>query len=131
MQKVLSLCLALCAVELIVADPLHPGINLRRIEMRDVQLEALVLSAPPDISIATQEEAYTHLALRDPYARLLPEDPSRATQACFVLVDDDFPSSARLQEYGARLATLVAQGQYLQAARSGNAVLYRREAGCR
>lgn len=131
MQKLLSVCIALCAIELAVADPLHPGMNLRRPEARDRQLEAVLGSLPRDISVATQEEAYTHLALRDPYARLLPEDPSHAMLACFVLVDGDFPESARLQEYGAHLQALVAQGQYVSAARSGNVVLYRRAAACR
>ena len=131
MQKVLSICVALCVVEFIVADPLHPGINVRHTQARDVQLDTFANSLPPDISVATQEEAYTHLALRDPYARLLPEEPSRPTLACFVLIDDDFPQSARLEEYGAALRALVAQGKYVEAMRRGNVALYRRVAACR
>lgn len=131
MQTVLAICVALCALELIVADPLHPGMNLRRVELRDTQLDAALRGLPRDNSVATQEEAYTHLALRDPYARLLPEDPTRATLACFVLIDEDFPNSARLQEYGTRLRALAGQRQYVIAARNGDVVLYRRAAACR
>ncbi len=130
-QKVLSICVALCAVEFAVADPLHPGMNLHGIEARDARLEAFLHSLPRNISVATQEEAYTHLALDDPYARLLPEDRSRTTLACFILIDGDFPESARLQEYGPRVRSLVAQHQYITVVRSGNAVLYRRAARCR
>jgi hypothetical protein len=121
----------LCVVELIVADPLHPGMNLRRTQARDARLDAFINSLPRDMSVATQEEAYTHLAMRDPYARLLPEEPSRATLACFVLIDDDFPQSARLQEYGTALRSLVARGQYVETVRRGNVALYRRTAACR
>jgi uncharacterized membrane protein len=131
MQKMLSICIVFCAIELTVADPLHPGLNLRRIEARDTHLDAVVSSLPRDVDVASQEEAYTHLALRDPNARLLPEEPSRATLACFVLIDDDFPASARLEEYGARLAMLVAQRQYVEVTRSGHIVLYRHASACR
>jgi hypothetical protein len=131
MQKILSICVALCVVEFVVADPLHPGMNLRLPQARDAQLDAFTNSLPRGISVATQEEAYTHLALRDPYARLLPEEPSRATFACFVLIDDDFQQSARLQEYGAALRALVARGAYVEAVRRGNVALYRSAAICR
>ena len=32
-------CIALCVVEFLVADPLHPGLNLRAVEARDVALD--------------------------------------------------------------------------------------------
>ena len=131
MQRILWICLGLCVVEFAIADPLHPGLNVRRPDVRDARLDEVIRSLPQGISVATQEEAYTHLALRDPYARLLPEDPSEPTRACFVLIDEDFPESARLQEYGTRLRAIVAQGGYVQAFREGNVALYRRAATCR
>jgi len=129
-RAVLWLCVALCAIELAIADPLHPGLNLRHIEARDVALDRLLRVLPSGVSMATQEEAYTHVALSDPFARLLPEDPQRPIRACFVLVDHDFPNSARLEEYGARFSLLLAQGRYVEAARSGGATLYRRANRC-
>ncbi len=129
-RAVMGACIALCVVEFLVADPLHPGLNLRGVEARDVALDRFLQTLPPRAGIATQEEAYTHLALRDPNARLLPEFPNVPASTCFVLVDRDFPDSARLQEYGGALAALVKERRYALVARSGGILLYRRVDGC-
>ena len=122
---------ALCAIELLVANPLHPGSNLRPIQPRDVQLDSALQVLPRDAGVATQEEAYTHLALDDPFARLLPEDPHVVTNACFVLVDRAYPDSPRLQEYGGAFRELVRTGRYALADRAGEIELYRRLTPCR
>ncbi len=123
-------CIALCAVEFAVANPLHPGLNLRRAQPRDAALDRFLATLPPDASVATQEEAYTHLAPSDPNAALLPESAVEPISACYVLVDRDFPDSARLQEYGAALAALVRDRRYVLIARSGNTELYRSASSC-
>jgi uncharacterized membrane protein len=130
LRIVLYACIALCAVEFLVADPLHPGLNLRRVEARDIALDHFLTTLPHGAGVATQEEAYTHLALTDPNARLLPELPSEPASACFVLLDRDFPDSARLQEYGGAFAGLVNAHRYLLMGRSGRILLYRRAGGC-
>jgi uncharacterized membrane protein len=130
-QTALLACAALCVVEFAVADPLHPGMNLRWPQPRDSALDAFLTALPPEASVATQEEAYTHLALTDPYARLMPEAPQRETQACFVLIDRAFPESARLQEYGDALRRLVQKRFYVLVARSDGIELYRRADRCR
>jgi uncharacterized membrane protein len=127
---VLGACIALCVVEFLVADPLHPGLNLRRVETRDVALDHFLQRLPANAGVATQEEAYTHLALSDPNARLLPESPGVPASACYVLLDRDFPDSARLQEYDGAFAGLVDQRRYALVARSGGILLYRRPGGC-
>ncbi len=127
----LIVCAALCALELAVADPLHPALNLRAVQSRDAALDWFLTTLPADASLATQEEAYTHLALADPYARLLPELPGREVRACFVLIDWNFPDSARLQEYGAAFERLVERQRYLLVAKRGGIELYRRTGGCR
>ncbi len=124
-RRALFACTALCIVELLIADPLHPGLNLRRPDARDAALDRFLETLPPDAGVATQEEAYTHLALRDPLARLLPETPDRSVLACLLLVDSDFSDSARLQEYGSTLDRLVRDRRYVPVARSGRIVLYR------
>ena len=101
-----------------------PGLNLRAVEPRDAALDAFLTTLPGDAALATQEEAYTHLALSDPSATLLPEAAERATDACFILIDRDFPDSARLQEYGATARRLVREGRYVTAARRGGIELY-------
>ncbi len=123
-------CSALCILELLVANPLHPGLNLRAPQPRDVALDAVLATLPHDASIATQEEAYTHLALDDPNARLLPEDPSVGEDACYVLIDRDFPDSPRLEEYGAALQELVHEHAYTLVKTSGGVALYRSSRSC-
>jgi Predicted membrane protein (DUF2079) len=130
MRKMLALCAALCVVELAVANPMHPGLNLRRIQPRDVALDRRLAALPPDISVATQEEAYTHLAMRDPFARLLPEDAATKLDACFVLVDRAFPESPRLEEYGKAFDALAASGTYLRVSRDDSIELFRRRGDC-
>ena len=101
MQKVLSICVALCVVEFIVADPLHPGINVRRTQARDVQLDAFPICCRPRSALRRKKKPTRTSRCATP-TPLLPEEPSRPTLACFVLIDDDFPQSARLEEYGTR-----------------------------
>lgn len=96
--------LALTAIAFVVADPLHPGLNLRAVQPRDVALDAYLRTLPPYLDVATQEEAYTHLALRDPFATVLPERATAPVGVCHLLVDEDFPDSPRLVEYRAALA---------------------------
>jgi uncharacterized membrane protein len=127
----LGACIVLCLIEFAVADPLHPGLNLRPIETRDVLLDRFLASLPAGFSVATQEEAYTHLALNNPYARLVPEHKEQPTYACFVLVDREFPDSARLQEYGEAMTALLETGQYLLVWRVGGIQLFRRTTICR
>jgi uncharacterized membrane protein len=119
-------CIGLCAVELLVANPLHPGLNLHPVAQRDRALDAYLLKLPANADVATQEEAYTHLALYDPRATLLPEVASIEPTSCYVLLDRDYPESARLEEYGDAMNALVKAGTYAVVARSGNIELYQR-----
>jgi uncharacterized membrane protein len=130
-RVVLFWALGLCVAELLLANPLHPGINLRWVQPRDRVLDAVLRALPRDASVATQEEAYTHLALDDSFARLLPENPSVETQACLVLIDRAYPESPRLQEYGAALNRLVVTGRYVGVMRAGDIEIYRRITPCR
>jgi uncharacterized membrane protein len=130
-RRALYWSLALCLVEFAVANPLHPGLNLRSPSARDVALDASLQRLPRDASVATQEEAYGHLALDDPFARLLPEDPHVETQACFVLIDRDFPDSPRLQEYGTALRFLAHVKTYALVQHDGAIEVYRRAGECR
>jgi uncharacterized membrane protein len=124
-SSALLMCAALCALEFLVADPLHPGINLRPPAARDAALDRFLATLPPDMDVATQEEAYAHLALRDPNATLLPELSTTPLDACYALVDDAYPASPRLQEYEGALDALVARGVYTVARRDGTITLYR------
>lgn len=124
-HRLLFACAALCVLELLVADPLHPGRNLAPPGARDAALDRFLAALPPDADVATQEEAYTHLALRDPNATLLPENASEPLEACFALTDEAYPSSPRLQEYGAALQRLVSQGRYVVVRASEGITLYR------
>lgn len=125
-RRVLWWCVALSVVELAVANPMHPGMNLRAIQPRDVALDRFLATIPSRMPLATQEEAYTHLAIDHPYVTLLPENASAVPGACYALVDRDYPSSVILIEYGASFAALVRNGTYRLVRGDGNIGLYRR-----
>jgi uncharacterized membrane protein len=124
-------CAALCVLELLVADPLHPGLNLRPLQPRDRALDAALATVPRNILLSTQEEAYTHLALNDPDAGLLPEFADRQVCTPLVLIDTAFPASARLQEYGQALRRLVRQRVYVLLKHQGDVEIYGRTKPCR
>ena len=123
-------CVALCLLEFAVADPLHPGLNLHARQPRDAALDAMLAALPRNVSISTQEEAYTHLALDDPNATLLPEAPTATIDTCYALIDRDYPDSPRLQEYGAAFQRLVDAGTYRLVRSAGAIALYRRNGTC-
>lgn len=123
-RSLLIIAVVLCALEFAVADPLHPGLNLRGVHSRDVTLDAFLRTLPQDMNVATQEEAFTHVALRDPQAALLPELASTPLESCFALVDADYPQSPRLVEYGAQLQRLIRDGRYRLVRSSGAISLY-------
>jgi hypothetical protein len=57
---------------------------------------------------------------------VLPETGDAVPSSCYILLDRDFPASARLQEYGNAVAGLVRDGTYTQTDRSGGIELYRK-----
>lgn len=120
-RRALVWCASLCALELIVANPLHPGLNLRPVQPRDAALDVVLRGLPHDMPVATQEEAYTHLALDNPNATVLPENASFPLSQPFALIDRDFPESPRLQEYGPAIGPPC----FVPVQRSGAIVLYR------
>ncbi len=130
-KRLLYASLVFCALELAVADPLHPGMNLRYVQSKDTALDRALSWLPPDASVATQEEAYTHLALVDPNARLLPERAGLVPNACYVLIDRDYPQSVILLEYGTEFRSLVRHGLYRLVRRQGNIALYHRAGPCK
>jgi uncharacterized membrane protein len=123
-------CIALCALEFAVANPLHPKLTLHARTQADVALDAFLATLPPNADLATQEEAFTHLAATDPRATLLPESSDGRIASCTILVDADFPNSPRLVESAPLVARLVSAGKYRIERRAGAITLYR-SAACR
>lgn len=124
--RALYWCIALCIAEFAFADPLHPGYFLRPPQARDASLERFIHTLPAKMDVATQEEAYTHLAATDPNAAVLPSRPGGRIDACYVLIDRAYPHSPRLVESGAHLRRLTAMRVYVAVRRDGPIVLYRR-----
>lgn len=118
-------CAGLCVLEFAAANPLHPGYFLRAPAARDVALDRFLSTLPAQAEVATQEEAFTHLAMRDPRASLLPESSDASLTACYVLTDGDFPKSPRLVESAALVQRLAAEGGYRVARRAGAITLYK------
>jgi len=129
--RTLAACAVLCAAEFALADPLHPGFFLHRAQARDARLDRVLSSLPAKVSIATQEEAYTHLAATDPNAALLPETPAGSVQACWILTDGEYPQSPRLVESSPLVRTLLQRGIYAVARHDGAITLYKKKIGCR
>jgi hypothetical protein len=129
-RRVLYWCIGLCVVEFAAADPLHPGFFLHGRTQGDARLDAFLAALPPAISVATQEEAYTHLAARDPNATVLPELPDQPVDACYILIDQEFAQSPRVVESRPLLQRLLADGTFTLARRDGAISLYKRRAGC-
>jgi len=124
-QRALCWCIGLCILEFAVADPLHPRYFLHAPAARDARLDRFLRSLPPGINVATQEEAYTHLAATDPNATLLPEGPQNSVRACYLLTDTDFPDSVRLNESSLLVGMLSSTGTYATARRDGGIILYK------
>lgn len=123
-HRLLYWCIALCIVEFAVADPLHPGYFLHAPAARDVRLDTFLGSLPPSIDVATQEEAYTHLAATDPHATLVPEFSPDALHSCYLLFDQEYPQSVRLIEFHSYAAQVKG---YRAVRRDGGITLYRSE----
>ena len=124
-RHVLLWCAGLCVLEFAAANPLHPGYFLHASGARDATLDRFLNTLPAQADVATQEEAFTHLAMHDPQASLLPESSVGPLTACYLLTDEDFPRSPRLVESGARVRRLTAQGRYRVARRVGAITLYK------
>jgi uncharacterized membrane protein len=124
-QRALYWCIGLCVLEFAVADPLHPGYFLHAPAARDARLDRFLSSLPPAINVATQEEAYTHLAATNPNATLLPEGSQNSVRACYLLTDTDFPDSVRLNESRVLVDMLASTGTYVTARRDGGITLYK------
>lgn len=129
-RRALYWCIGLCVAEFAAADPLHPGYFLHARTARDVALDNVLRTLPQNMALATQEEAYTHLAATDPNVTVLPETPGEPVTACTILTDEDFSESPRLQEARGLVAQLVSSGVYRVARRDGGITLYTKNAGC-
>jgi len=121
-------CAALCAVELAIANPMHPRMNLHVPNAEDRRLDAFLQTIAPSDSIATHEEAYTHLAATHPNATLLPEDPRTPVESCHVLLDEYFTDSPRVQESRPLVESMRRSGTLRVERRDGAITLYKRSA---
>jgi uncharacterized membrane protein len=128
--RLLYWCIALCVVEFATADPLHPRDLLRPRTQADVALDSFLNTLPAKIGVATQEEAYTHLAATNPNATLLPENPRTPVRSCYVLIDEDFPASPRLAESRPLVEGSIAGGTFTAVRKAGKITLYKNAAAC-
>lgn len=124
-------CVALCVVEFAAADPLHPGYFLHGRTQTDAALDRFLSTLPPQLSVATQEEAYTHLAATDSKATVLPETPDQPVTACTILIDSAYPQSPRLVESAPLVKKLIADGTFVLTRHDGAVSLYTRRPPCR
>ncbi len=129
--RLLQWCCAICVLEFAAADPLHPGVLLRAPAGAGVSLDHFLQTLPPHVSVATQEEAYTHLAASNPNAGVLPETSAGRITACFILIDAAYPQSPRLVESAPLVHALLKREEYRVSRRDGAITLYKKRAACR
>ena len=129
MPELLAALRQVVRAKLAVANPMHPRMNLRVAGAEDRRLDAFLKTVPPDESVATHEEAYTHLAATHPNASLLPEDPRTPIESCYVLVDEYYADSPRVQESSPRIESMRRSGALHVERRDGAITLYKRS-GC-
>ncbi|MDQ6929329.1 MAG: DUF2079 domain-containing protein [Candidatus Eremiobacteraeota bacterium] len=110
----------ICAVILLVANPLHPKYFLRIPQSKDRQLDAFIATLPAKIDVGTQEEAYTHMGFY-PNATLGME---RFPQ--YALFDWNYPDSNWVIRDGAKMRAALAAGRYKIARSNDGIVLYER-----
>jgi hypothetical protein len=118
--RLCTACACLCALEYVVADPLHPRYFLGPYRARDARLDRFLTTLPPQLDVGTQEELYTHLGF-DPRATLGIECLPR-----FALFDFDYPASNWIVRDGPLLRALVARGTYRPVRSDGKIRLFER-----
>lgn len=129
--RLLQWCCVLCVLEFAVADPLHPGSLLHAPAGAGAALDRFIQTLPPRIPVATQEEAYTHLASTDPNAAVLPETSAGSISSCYILTDTAYPDSPRLVESAPLVQSLVERGVYRVVRNDGAITLYKKNGACR
>ena len=79
-------CIVLCVINLSVASPTHWKHYLSPVNAHDRTIDAFIASLPPDASVGTHDELYSHLGF-DRNAR---NDWNH--HSVYILVDDTYPS---------------------------------------
>lgn len=112
--------IVICVLNLSLASPTHWRHYLGPVTAHDRVLDAFVAQLPPDASVGTHDEIYSHLGF-DPNARnewtSLPD---------FVLADDTYPSPQWQNAGRKQLAALVHRGVYVLLRSEDGVELFRR-----
>ena len=119
-RRTLRAAFAICAVILLIANPLHPRYFLRVPQNRDRQLDAFIGTLPKSIDVGTQEEAFTHMG----FYRNATLGMERFPQ--YALFDWNYPDSNWVIRDGTKMRAALAAGRYKVARSSDGIVLYER-----
>lgn len=111
---------ALCVVVLIFFDPMHPAHYLRAIYPTG-DAERALRSVPAGASVATHDEWYTRIALRDPAATIF-----YCPYVEYAVYARNFPGGAYRDYVLPRLERDLRDGVARPVARFGEVVVYRR-----
>jgi hypothetical protein len=113
--------IAVCVLNLAVASPTHWGHYLRLRSAHDAALDRLVAQVPPNASVATYDEVYSHLGF-DPNAQI---GFSPQPEPEYALFDERYDGAAWRRMYRPRLLELLRAGKYQPIATDDGATLYR------
>jgi uncharacterized membrane protein len=112
--------IVLCVLNLSVASPTHWRHYLGPVTAHDRVLDAFLAALPPQAAVGTHDEVYAHLGF-DRNAQI-----GWATRPDYILVDDDYPSSAWRETGRPQIAALVAHHVYALVRAQDGIELYRR-----
>lgn len=120
-ERIPSVALALCALTLLVADPMHPGHFLRPNYPRLADADRALACVPAGASLSTHGEWFTHISAENPHATL-----ARLDGVDYLVFADDYPNAEFQERDLPRLRAEVASGRYRPICRFGAVVTYER-----
>ncbi|MBC5815113.1 MAG: DUF2079 domain-containing protein [Candidatus Eremiobacteraeota bacterium] len=119
-RRAIRFSYTVCALILLIANPLHPKYFLRIPQAADAQLDQFIAGLPHDIDLGTQEEAFTHMGFYPGATLGMEEYPQ------YALFDWHYPDSNWVMRDGPKIKTEVARGGYRIVRSENGIVLYQR-----
>jgi len=116
-----QIAIAISAIVLIAFNPLHPAHFLKPDYHDLTSADRSFASLPPDASVSTHDEWFTHIAAHDPNATLNTIDGPD-----YLVFADDYPNDEFQNVWLPRIRGEVAAGRYRALYRLGNVVTYKR-----
>jgi uncharacterized membrane protein len=120
-ERTLNAALGICAIVLIFFNPLHPAHFLKPNYHDLPAARAALACVPPDASVSTHDEWFTHIAAHNPHATLGTLDG-----VAYLVFADDYPNDEFQHVDLPKLRTGLANGSLQEVCHVRHVVTYRR-----